>query len=58
MTNASGVLNGYIKHISDQHGTTIDSFTVRVPEEELKSGVKTVMISIKPYEENSVSFFI
>lgn len=55
MFNASGVLNGYLKHISDHHGIIIDSFTVQVPEEERSKGIKTVIIRVKPYEVNSVS---
>lgn len=58
MFNASGVLNGYLKHISDQHAVTIDSFTVQVPDEEMKLGVKSVIVRIKPYEANSVCFLL
>ncbi|KAI6183495.1 hypothetical protein M3Y97_00495200 [Aphelenchoides bicaudatus] len=51
--NASGVLNGYLKHISDSNAVSIDSFTVQVPIEEQKSNMKTAIVRVKPYEPNS-----
>lgn len=57
--NASGVLNGYLKHISDTNAVSIDSFTVQVPTtEERKSGMKMAIIRVKPYELNSVSSLV
>ncbi|KAI6219696.1 hypothetical protein M3Y95_01094100 [Aphelenchoides besseyi] len=52
--NATGVLNGYVKHLNDQHGATIDSFTVPVPDGESdRNGIKTLVVRVKPYELNS-----
>ncbi|KAI6232907.1 hypothetical protein M3Y99_00977700 [Aphelenchoides fujianensis] len=52
--NATGVLNGYVKHISDQHAATIDSFTVAVPGgADGANGVNMLVVRVKPYELNT-----
>ncbi|CAD5213036.1 unnamed protein product [Bursaphelenchus okinawaensis] len=50
--NSTGILHGYVKHMSDEYGTTIDSFTIRVPASP-DGEEKHVLIRIKPYEANT-----
>uniref|UniRef100_A0A7E4W4V1 Glyco_hydro_65N domain-containing protein n=1 Tax=Panagrellus redivivus TaxID=6233 RepID=A0A7E4W4V1_PANRE len=45
--NATGILNGYIRHIEDHKSVHIDSFSVHVPEGEATT--KSVEVRIKPY---------
>ncbi|CAD5217568.1 unnamed protein product [Bursaphelenchus xylophilus] len=49
--NSTGILHGYVRHVSDSYGTTIDSFTIRVPAAEVEE--QHVLIRIKPYEPNT-----
>ncbi|KAL3101965.1 hypothetical protein niasHS_003374 [Heterodera schachtii] len=52
--NASGVLNGFVRRLSDPEGSEIDGFSINVPAEHSADEPKGILLRIKPYPLGSI----